>query len=82
MFDPGILGGMFDFNKDGKLDMFESAAECQFLLARWRAFDGRVAFLPQGYGVAAEVCRRQGHREYPADKRHTVERGVVQLFQG
>ena len=31
MFGPGILGGMFDFNKDGELDMFESAAECQFL---------------------------------------------------
>ena len=31
MYNPGILGGIFDFNKDGKLDVFESAAECQFL---------------------------------------------------
>lgn len=31
MQNPGILGGIFDFNKDGKLDVFESAAEYQFL---------------------------------------------------
>ena len=27
MFDKGIFGGMFDFNNDGKLDMFEQAAD-------------------------------------------------------
>ena len=26
----GILGNMFDFNRDGKLDPFEQAAEFQF----------------------------------------------------
>lgn len=31
MKNPGILGGIFDFNKDGKLDVFESAAEYQFI---------------------------------------------------
>ena len=31
MFGPGIFGGMFDFNGDGKLDLFEAAAESQFL---------------------------------------------------
>lgn len=31
MFGPGILGGIFDFNNDGEMDIFESAAECQFL---------------------------------------------------
>lgn len=27
MFDKGIFGGMFDFNNDGKLDIFEQAAD-------------------------------------------------------
>ena len=27
----GFTGGMFDFNRDGKMDAFERAAECQFL---------------------------------------------------
>lgn len=27
----GFSGGMFDFNRDGKMDAFERAAECQFL---------------------------------------------------
>lgn len=27
----GILGGIFDFDRDGELDVFESAAECMFL---------------------------------------------------
>ena len=27
MFDKGFFGGMFDFNGDGKLDGFESAAD-------------------------------------------------------
>ena len=27
----GLSGGMFDFNKDGKMEAFERAAECQFL---------------------------------------------------
>ena len=31
MYNPGILGGIFDFNRDGKLDVFEAAAESQFL---------------------------------------------------
>ncbi len=29
----GILGSMFDFNHDGKLDSFEQAAEFSFLSA-------------------------------------------------
>jgi len=29
MFE-GLFGSMFDFNGDGKLDAFETAAECQF----------------------------------------------------
>ena len=28
---PGILGDMFDFNRDGRLDSFEQAAELSFL---------------------------------------------------
>ena len=28
---PGILGDMFDFNRDGRLDAFEQAAELSFL---------------------------------------------------
>ena len=31
MFGPGILGKMFDFNYDGKVDIFEAAAEYQYL---------------------------------------------------
>ena len=31
MFGPGILGKMFDFNNDGKVDIFEAAAEYQYL---------------------------------------------------
>lgn len=27
---PGIFGSMFDFNNDGELSAFESAAECMF----------------------------------------------------
>lgn len=27
MFDKGIFGDMFDFNNDGKLDIFEQAAD-------------------------------------------------------
>ena len=27
----GILGGIFDFDRDGEMDAFESAAECMFL---------------------------------------------------
>ena len=27
----GLFGGMFDFNRDGKLDPFEKAAEIAFL---------------------------------------------------
>ena len=27
----GLFGGMFDFNRDGKLDSFEKAAEIAFL---------------------------------------------------
>ena len=27
----GFAGGMFDLNRDGKMDAFERAAECQFL---------------------------------------------------
>lgn len=27
----GIFGGMFDFNQDGELDVFERAAEFSFL---------------------------------------------------
>ena len=26
----GLLGSMFDFNRDGELNAFERAAECQF----------------------------------------------------
>ena len=29
--DTGIFGGLFDFNRDGKMDAFEKAAECGFL---------------------------------------------------
>ena len=27
MFDKGFFGGLFDFNRDGKLDTFERAAD-------------------------------------------------------
>ena len=27
MFDKGFFGGLFDFNGDGKLDLFEKAAD-------------------------------------------------------
>lgn len=29
--DNGIFGSLFDFNNDGKMSAFETAAECQFL---------------------------------------------------
>ena len=31
MIGPGILGDMFDFDGNGKLDMFEEATELKFL---------------------------------------------------
>ena len=31
MFDKGIFGGALDFNRDGKMDMFERAAEFNFI---------------------------------------------------
>lgn len=27
----GLFGGMFDFDRDGQLNAFEMAAECQFI---------------------------------------------------
>ena len=31
MFEKGIFGGAFDFNGDGDMDLFERAAEFQFI---------------------------------------------------
>ena len=62
MFDKGFFNGLFDFNRDGKLDAFERAADFaafqEMIISRIRTrlFSSLREILP-----AQELCRKYGH---------------------